>query len=161
MGVARKVVEETDVDVAGRRLGPVLEFMQALWAIDHQLQSASKRMETVLGVTGPQRLVLRIVGQHPGITSGEVADILHLHPSTLTGILKRLGARRLVERRADPADARRALLFLTARGRGVDDVRAGTVEGAVRRALAKLSSRTVRETRDALEGIAAEIDRLG
>lgn len=156
MGVARKAADGTAL---GRRLGPVLEFMRALWAIDHQLQSASKRMETALGVTGPQRLVLRIVGQHPGITGGEVADILHLHPSTLTGILKRLGARRLVDRKADPADARRALLFLTARGRGVD-VRSGSVEGAVRRALAKLPPRAVRETREALEGIAAEIDRL-
>jgi MarR family transcriptional regulator, organic hydroperoxide resistance regulator len=160
MGAVRKVAGDPDA-VAGRRLGPVLEFMRALWAIDHQLQSASKRMESSLGVTGPQRMVLRIVGQHPGITAGEVAEILHLHPSTLTGILKRLGARRLVERRPDPADARRALLFLTTRGRGIDEVRAGTVEGAVRRALGRLSPRAVRDTREALEGIAAEIDMLG
>lgn len=148
-------------EIVERRLGPVLEFMRALWAVDHQLQSASKRMESAIGVTGPQRMALRIVGQHPGITAGEVADILHLHPSTLTGILKRLEARRLVERRPDPADARRALLFLTARGRSVDGVRAGTVESAVRRALGKLPPRARRETRVVLEEIASEIDRLG
>src|SRR6266540_480401 len=98
-----------------RRLGPVLEFMRALWALDHALQSASKRMESRLGITAPQRLVVRIVGRFPGISAGEVAEILHVHPSTLTGVLKRLEGRGFVARRADPRDARRALLGLTAR----------------------------------------------
>ena len=44
-----------------RRLGRVLEFMRVLWAVDHALQSTSKWMEVRLGVTGPQRLVIRIV----------------------------------------------------------------------------------------------------
>src|SRR5438132_8459125 len=35
------------------------------------------------------RLVMRIVGRFPGIAAGRVAQILHVHPSTLTGILKR------------------------------------------------------------------------
>ena len=34
---------------------------------------------------------------------------MHVHPSTLTGILKRLERQGLVERRADPRDGRRAL----------------------------------------------------
>src|SRR6516165_11555492 len=116
-------------------LGPVLDFMRALWALDHALQSASKRMETRLGVTAPQRLVVRIVGRFPGISAGEVAEILHVHPSTLTGVLKRLEARGIVSRRADPRDARRALLALTARGRELDRLRSGTVEAVVRRVL--------------------------
>jgi len=43
------------------QLGPVLEFMKQLWAVDHGLQSLSKRMESRFGITGPQRLVVRIV----------------------------------------------------------------------------------------------------
>ena len=144
-----------------RQLGPVLDFLRALWALDHALQSASKRMETKLGVTGPQRLVVRMIGRFPGISAGELAEFLHVHPSTLTGVLKRLEQRGLVKRRADPADARRALLELSAKGRRVDATRAGTVEAAARRALARLTPETVRQTRGVAEAITAEIDRLG
>ena len=43
------------------KLGQTLDFMQRLWALDHSLQAASKRMETTMGVTGPQRLVIRVL----------------------------------------------------------------------------------------------------
>jgi DNA-binding MarR family transcriptional regulator len=141
-----------------RRLGPVLEFMRALWALDHALQSASKRMETQLGVTAPQRLVVRIVGRFPGISAGEVAEILHVHPSTLTGVLKRLEARGIVNRRADPTDARRALLALTARGRELDRLRSGTVEAVVRRVLQRLPSGSVRSARALAEALTEALD---
>lgn len=144
-----------------RDLGPVLDFMRALWALDHALQSASKRMETSLGVTAPQRLVVRIVGRFPGIAAGEVSAILHLHPSTLTGVLRRLERRGLVERTVDPADGRRALLALTARGREVDELRSGTVEAAVRRALRRLPPGTRRAARQAAEALAVELGKLG
>ncbi|GAO04911.1 MarR family winged helix-turn-helix transcriptional regulator [Anaeromyxobacter sp. PSR-1] len=145
----------------GTELGPVLEFMGALWTMDHALQSASKRMEARHGVTGPQRLVIRIVGRFPGISAGELAAILHLHPSTLTGVLKRLAGRGLIERVADPGDARRALLRLTRRGRELNALKSGTVEHAVRRALAQVEPRTVSAARALAGAIAAELDRLG
>jgi DNA-binding MarR family transcriptional regulator len=144
-----------------RDLGPVLDFMSALWALDHALQSASKRMEAQLGVTAPQRLVVRIVGRFPGLAPGEVAEILHLHPSTLTGILKRLEERNLLARRPDPADARRSLLKLTPKGRAVDALRSGTVETAVRRALRRLPNAAVRAARDAALTLSDELGRIG
>jgi DNA-binding MarR family transcriptional regulator len=141
-----------------RPLGPVLEFMRALWALDHAFQSASKRMEARLGVTAPQRLVVRIVGRFPRISAGEVADILHVHPSTLTGILKRLEARGVIARTADPKDGRRALLALTARGRELDQLRSGTVESAVRKVLARMPSQTSRSARSLAEELVAELN---
>lgn len=144
-----------------RDLGPVLDFMRVLWALDHSLQSASKRMEATLGVTAPQRLVVRIVGRYPGISAGHISEILHLHPSTLTGILQRLEERSLVVRRPDPEDARRALFELTAGGREVDELRSGTVEAAVRRALRRLPPRTALAVREASEILSAELARLG
>jgi MarR family transcriptional regulator, organic hydroperoxide resistance regulator len=144
-----------------RDLGPVLDFMRALWALDHALQSASKRMEGTVGVTGPQRLVLRIVGRYPGASAGEVSSILHLHPSTLTGVLRRLEARGLLARRRDPRDARRALLELTEEGRRIDELRTGTVEAAVRRTLRRLPPATVRAVRETTEALRTELDRLG
>ncbi len=118
-------------------LGAVLDFMRLLWAVDHALQSASKRMESAFGMTSPQRLVVRIVGRFPGIAAGRVAEILHVHPSTLTGVLKRLEARGVLQRKPDPRDARRALFMLTNKGRKLDTIKTGTVEQAVRRVLLK------------------------
>ena len=124
----------------GADLGPVLEFMKQLWAVDHGLQTISKRLESQHGITGPQRLVVRIVGRTPGISAGSLAQILRMHPSTLTGILRRLETRGILTRKSDPNDARRALFALTARGRKVDMLKTGTVESAVRRVLAKQPS---------------------
>ncbi|MGZ6123448.1 MAG: MarR family winged helix-turn-helix transcriptional regulator [Myxococcales bacterium] len=138
-------------------LGAVLDFMRMLWAVDHALQSASKRMESTFGLTGPQRLVVRIVGRFPGIAAGRVAEILHVHPSTLTGILKRLEARAVLQRRPDPRDARRALFILTAKGRKLDTVRTGTVEQAVRRVLGKDPDK-VAAAQEVLAALSEELD---
>src|ERR1700680_2224509 len=97
------------------RLEPVLDFMRLLWSVEHGLQRMSKRMESELGITGPQRLVLRVVGQFPGLSAGELAHIVRLHPSTITGILQRLVTRGLLARERDPSDNRRARLRLKAR----------------------------------------------
>lgn len=113
------------------RLDGALDFLQALWALDHVLQSASKRMERELGLTGPQRLVLRIVAANPRIGAGPLARTLHLHPSTLTGVLRRLEEQRLLKRLDDPADARRALFTITPQGARLVERKARTVESAV------------------------------
>jgi len=111
--------------------------MQRMWDLVHALDVRSKRMALDLGVTGPQRLVIRIVGQRPGQAANEIASTLGMHPSTLTGILARLEARDLILRRVDPDDRRRALFTLTAAGKRIDRDRRGTVEAAVRRALGR------------------------
>src|SRR5258707_7526276 len=85
-------------------LGAVLDFMRLLWAVDHALQSASKRMEATFGITGPQRLVVRIAGRFPGISAGRIAAILPVPPSTLTRILQRPAQRRVPQRTADSRD---------------------------------------------------------
>src|SRR4051812_43132030 len=85
-------------------LGEVIECMRLLWAVDDGLEAWSKQMDTLYGVTGPQRLVIRFVGRHPGIAAGRLAEILHVHPSTLAGILGRLVDRGILTRQADPED---------------------------------------------------------
>ncbi len=115
----------------------VLELMRVIWALDHALQSRSKAMANALGITGPQRFVLRVLELAPGISSGELAEYLHLHPSTLTGVLQRLERRKLLSRRRDPNDARRVLLELTSAGRRVLKKRIASVEAVVRTAISR------------------------
>jgi DNA-binding MarR family transcriptional regulator len=120
--------------------------MRALWEVEHALFSASKRMKARLGVTGPERLVIRIVGELPDISPGELAEIMHLDPSTLTGVLQRLVRRRLLVRGLDSRDARRSRLRLTREGQAIDRIRSGTVEAGVRAALEAIAPRDVAST---------------
>lgn len=138
-------------------LPDVLQFMQLLWAVAHGLERASKRMTGEIGVTGPQRLVLRVAGLRPGLSAGDLAAILHVHPSTLTGVLQRLVGQRLLARQHDPRDRRRAVLRLTPRGTRINAVARGTVEAAVADALDGLSSRDRAATRRVLERLAAHL----
>lgn len=135
-------------------LDDTLDFMRLLWSIEHGLQKQSKRMEAELGLTGPQRLVLRIVGRFPGISAGELARIVKLHPSTITGILQRLVKRRLLRRETDPDDSRRARLWAAPAASRYTRRSNGTVEDTVRRALAGIGARNLRGARRVLTELA-------
>jgi DNA-binding MarR family transcriptional regulator len=141
-----------------RPLDPVLDFMRLLWSIEHRLQRVSKRMGNELGITGPQRLVLRVVGRFPGISASELAHIVRLHPSTITGILQRLTKKGWLERRRDPADTRRVQLLLKPQGVAYTRTARRTVEWAVTDALDHAGFSNVQAARKVLIGIA---DRLG
>ncbi|HKU37671.1 MAG TPA: MarR family winged helix-turn-helix transcriptional regulator [Polyangiales bacterium] len=141
-------------------LGPVLEFLRLLWAVDHGLNRISKRMETEFGVTGPQRLAIRIIGRFPWITAGGLAGILHVHPSTLTGILQRLEVRKLVARRVDPEDARRTLLGLTLEGKRYDARRLGTIEAIIEQVLSQCTRQQIEATSIVLGRIASALQTV-
>jgi DNA-binding MarR family transcriptional regulator len=139
-------------------LPDVLQFMQLLWAVVHGLECSSKRMTGEIGVTGPQRLVLRVAGLFPGLSAGDLAAILRVHPSTLTGIIQRLVAQRLLVRADDPIDRRRAVLRLTTRGVEANAMRRGTVESAVALALDGVSARDRAATKRVLERLAQDLE---
>lgn len=136
------------------QLDPVLDFMRLLWSVEHGLQRMSKRMENDLGITGPQRLVLRVVGRFPDVSAGELAHIVRLHPSTITGILQRLVGRGLLERKRDPSDSRRARLRLKPSAVPHTRTSPGTVEKAVTLALEKAGASNVRAARKVLIAVA-------
>jgi len=117
----------------------LLVFMRLIWAVDHQLQSVSKRMEASHGMTVPQRMTLLLIGRQPGVLASELAELLHLHPGTISGILSRLEAGGWIARKSDTGDARRRQLTLTAKGERANRRRKGTFQEAVKRALAASS----------------------
>lgn len=145
---------------SGYRLDPVLDFMRLLWSIEHGLQRMSKRMKNEIGITGPQRLVLRIVGQFPGLSASELAHILRLHPSTITGVLQRLVARGLMERRRDPSDTRRVRLRVKPGASVHTRPSRRTVERAVTEALDRVGPNSVRTARKVLKEIANRLNAL-
>jgi DNA-binding MarR family transcriptional regulator len=139
-------------------MDPVLDFLRLLWSIEHSLQQTSKSMQTSLGVTGPQRLVLLFVSRAPGISPGELARIVRLHPSTITGVLQRLERKKLLVRKQDSRDSRRVQLHTLGAGRALARRTAGTVEAAVAQALKHIPTGDLRSARSVLTTIAAALD---
>ena len=118
----------------------VLEFIRRMWAVDHELQRVSKRMVDRIGLTAPQRLAVRFIGRQSGVTLGQLAELLHLHAGTVTGIARRLEELGFIVQTRSEEDTRRRHLALTAKGRQIDRRRKGTVEAAVRRTASAISA---------------------
>ena len=135
-----------------------LSFLKLVWAIDHGLRSTSKQMQRRLGITAPQRLVLRLVGRSPGVLPSQLAEQMHLDRGTLTGIIERLVAAELLSRTRDLADGRSTRLHLTSRGRRFDTDSEGTVEHCVGRVLATVPAERVDAAREVLEALIGELD---
>ena len=62
-------------------------------------------------------VLLREASRASGASQRELADLMHIEPSTLVRHLDRLEADGYVERRPDPDDRRRLLVFVTPAGR--------------------------------------------
>lgn len=139
-------------------VGDAIDFLRLIWAVDHALQRRSKSMAATIGITGPQRLVIRIIGRFPSIHASQLAAILHLHPSSLTALLKRIERRGLIRRRHDERDGRRWLLGLTRQGQSLNREASGTIEAAVQRTLRTISKRDLEGARVALEVLARMLD---
>jgi MarR family transcriptional regulator, organic hydroperoxide resistance regulator len=143
----------------GGALPENLAFLRLLWAVDHRLRSISKQMLGRIGMTGPQRVVLRILGHTPRVMPSQLAELLHLDRGTVTGVLDRLAEQQLILRRPHPDDGRSVLVELSARGKLLDRETAGTVEACVRRTLASLPRSKVDAAIQVLEALAAELAR--
>jgi DNA-binding MarR family transcriptional regulator len=72
-----------------------------------------------LGLSEAQCHVLRELDPEAPIAMCRVAEALGCDPSNVTGIVRRLEERKLVERRADERDRRVKQLVLTLRGRAL------------------------------------------
>jgi len=82
------------------------------------------------GVTPTQSLVLKLVRHRPGLDQVGVGRVLGLDRTTAATVVNGLAADKLIERRSDPDDRRRKVLFVTAAGtrlleriRGTDESR--------------------------------------
>lgn len=137
----------------GAPSSPALTLLQRIWRLNHAVERASARMEAVLGVSAPQRFIVRYIGRHPDITSGKLAELLHLDRGTISATLRRLEEKGLVTRNRDPNDGRRVVLALTASGAALDHPSEGTVEDAVGRLIQSSSA-------DELSTLTALLDRL-
>jgi DNA-binding MarR family transcriptional regulator len=92
-----------------------------VWTLLLQLVGDERRrlpaIAAELGLSEAQGQVLRLLDPQAPVAMCRIAEALDCDPSNVTGIVDRLEARGLVERRADARDRRVRRLVLTAQGR--------------------------------------------
>lgn len=109
------------------------------------------------GITAPQYSILSVVGHEPGLSSAEIARQTLLTPQTATETIVALERNALLERRQDPSDGRRRLVYPTTEGKRVHarvDAKVRTIENVV---LDDLSPREQRRFAQALVDCAARL----
>jgi DNA-binding MarR family transcriptional regulator len=93
------------------------EVLMALRRITQAIDIHSSRLAHHHGLTAPQLIVLGEISRSGKITAGQLAENVSVSNATITGILKRLSKRGLIERRRSDKDRRRVLVKLTDLGK--------------------------------------------
>ena len=97
----------------------IQECMQNLRLIVKALENYSRGVERQFGLTGPQLWALWELSRAEGMALKDLAAQMHLDPSTVVGVIDRLGAKGLVIRNPGAGDPRRIALALTTKGKGI------------------------------------------
>jgi MarR family transcriptional regulator, organic hydroperoxide resistance regulator len=141
-----------------KRARPINEHIAYLLAqanrqVHKQLDDEFRRE----GVPVEQWRILRLLAERNGRSMGELTVAALLNHPTLTKMIDRMVSEALVYRRPDPADGRKVLIFISERGRALNERlsrlanlhQAGLVEGygdreteALKRLLEELIQRT-------------------
>lgn len=74
-----------------------------------------------LGITYPQYLVLMILWEKDQLPVNDIAKKLVLNTNTITPLLKRMEQQGLVERRRSEEDERKVLVYLTEKGKQLQE----------------------------------------
>lgn len=114
-GVPDGLVDGPDPDAPP--YGQVVAFMLVQLGFE-----VARRFGTLMGGLGlePRHFaVLRTLGLAEGRAQSEVADLVHIPPSSLVALIDHFEGRGLVERRPHPRDRRAHALHLTDEGRTV------------------------------------------
>jgi len=119
---------------------PTRDFQPVFWATKRALAHASAIAFSRHGVHEGQQYVLQCLWGEDGLTPGEVARRLGLATPTVTRATARMETAGLLRREPHDRDRRLVRLFLTERGRELEDVIGREMEQLSERALASLDS---------------------
>ena len=91
----------------------------ALYSSSHLLTKVYKPLLKDLGLTYPQYLTMLALWEEDGVTVGSLGEKLYLDSGTLTPLLKRMEAAKLLKRERSGADERQVFIHLTDKGRSL------------------------------------------
>jgi DNA-binding MarR family transcriptional regulator len=143
-------VEPRESEARDVAVGAVIDSVRA---IVRTLRVSGRAAEQTVGLHGAQLFVLQKLAEGPAQSLAELAGRTHTDPSSVSVVVSRLVARRLVSRTVSPEDARRVVIALTPAGRA-------TLRRAPEAAQAQLIGAAERLPRRDLLALAAGLKRL-
>ena len=93
------------------------EVLVSLRQIIRAIDLHSKHLERESGLTGPQLLIIKLIGTYGEVTSGVIAREASLSQATVTSILDRLERKGLLNRERSAQDKRKVMVSLTVDGK--------------------------------------------
>lgn len=94
-------------------------ILRSLRRITRAIDLYSRQLVGHFGLTGPQLVCLRVIEQAGALTPSQLAKLVDLSQATVTGIVDRLEAHKLVTRERNADDRRRVTVSLTEEGRNL------------------------------------------
>jgi len=92
------------------------DVLRSLRRITRAIDQHSRHLATTFGLTVPQLVCLRVIGEQGPLSPSRLAREVALSQATITGIVDRLVARQLVERSRISADRRLVTVVIIAAG---------------------------------------------
>jgi DNA-binding MarR family transcriptional regulator len=132
--------------------------LDALRRIVQGLRLYGAQAERRTGLSGAQLFVLQQLAEAPAQSLNELAARTHTHQSSVSTVVTRLVARRLVSRRRASEDGRRIVLELTGAGHAL---LAGAPETAQVRLVAALEALPEADRQSLVDSLAALVSALG
>ncbi|MFI2367393.1 MarR family winged helix-turn-helix transcriptional regulator [Streptomyces sp. NPDC018833] len=131
-----------------------LEVIELIGSVVARYHDEYEQAAAEYSLTGAQARVLGLLTLEP-LPMRRIAQKLKCEPSNITGLVDRLEARGLVERRPDPGDRRVKLAAVTQEGRGTARQLRSSLDFA-REPLAELSTEERTALRDLLRRMLGE-----
>jgi DNA-binding MarR family transcriptional regulator len=127
------------------------DVLRALRRITRAIDLHSRFLATTFGLTGPQLVCLRVIGERGPLNASQLAREVSLSQGTITGIVDRLVSRQLVDRERISADRRVVTVSFTLAGRSLVDAAPSPLQERFLERLQELSAderETIRRTLD-------------
>jgi MarR family transcriptional regulator, organic hydroperoxide resistance regulator len=130
-----------------------------LIAYGHRLDACRDAFAAIAGISGVQYEILMLVSRADGLSIGEVAARLHRSGAFITIEANKLAEQGILEKASDPADGRRVLLQIAAKGFGFLERMAPYQRRINDILFERLDARRFREVRKLAEDLLASGDR--
>jgi DNA-binding MarR family transcriptional regulator len=108
--------DPTDSTIQDPRPDEVRRLLHQLRRLSRALDVQSRRIDREMGLTLPQFLVLRLIGEMGEVTGRAISAAADLSPPTVVGVLDKLAAKGLIDRYRSARDRRIVHARLTERG---------------------------------------------
>lgn len=111
------------------------------------IRSHFQQVEWQAGIGGAQVWALHALSSQPGMRVSDLAQVMDIHPSTASNLVRQLTKRGLVRTDPSSTDRRSVMLYVEPAGREVLDKVPGPFQGVLPEALGLLSPQTLHQLR--------------